>query len=157
MIVKFNWRHIILAIIIAIFFLMFLVFGTKLIYPSPEYEDFCEEQIMKPVPLENVSNEQIQEENQKFIECQEKYDDALGGYSNNLFLFTVIFVVIIVALSLLLIKNGAVSGGLLLGSLFYLIYGTSTYWRFMNDIYRFIALGIGLLVLIYIRYRVSKK
>ena len=156
MIVKFNWRHIILAIIIAIFFLMFLVFGTKLIYPNPEYGNFCAEQITKILP-ENLSKEQAAEENQRFIECQERYDAALRNYSNNLFLFTIIFVVIIVALSLLLIKNEAVSGGLLLGSLFYLIYGTSAYWRFMNDIYRFIALGIGLLVLIYIGYRVSKK
>ncbi len=156
MMIKFNWHHIILAVIIAVFFLMFLIFGTNLIYNVPEYGDFCEDGKVIPI-RENLSEEEIIAEQEKYQECQEKYEANLKVYSNNLFLFTIIFVVIVVSIGLLLIKNEAVSGGLLLGSLMFLIWGTGNYWRYMDDIYRFIALGIGLGVLIYLGFRVGKK
>jgi len=119
--IKFNWHHIILAVIIAVFFLMFLIFGTKLVKPAPEYGKYCDIET-RPVLVEKNGSE-LAEDYVKMQECQEEYESNLKVYSNNLFLFTIIFVVLVVAISLLLLKNEAVVGGLLLGSLMFLIWG----------------------------------
>jgi len=45
----------------------------------------------------------------------------------------------------------------MLGSLVFIIYGTGRYWNYMDDLMRFIILGISLGILIYIAYWISKK
>jgi hypothetical protein len=51
----------------------------------------------------------------------------------------------------------SVSGRLMLGSLFFVIYGTGSYWRYMDDFIRFIILGLALGILIFIGYKISNK
>ena len=65
--------------------------------------------------------------------------------------------VLIIAGSVVFIENHPVSGGLMFGSLMFIIYGTSGYWRFMDDWVRFIILGVALAILIYVAYWVAQR
>lgn len=146
-------KEIILGIAIAIIFLMFCVFGTKLIYDSPEYEDYCDYGELGKI--DPVNNSEYY--NQVYQECSEKYDIANKNYSKNMFIISIIFGVLVIALCTIFIAVNSISGGLMLGSLMFIIYGTSRYWSYMDDLMRFIVLGVALAVLIYVSYWVSKR
>lgn len=146
-------KEIILGIAIAIIFLMFCVFGTKLIYDSPKYEDYCDyHELGKIDPINDSAYY-----NQVYQECSEKYDIANKNYSKNMFIISLIFGVLVIAFCTIFIAINSISGGLMLGSLMFIIYGTSRYWSYMDDLMRFIVLGVALAVLIYVAYWTSKK
>lgn len=178
----FNIKNLILGIIIAFVFLFFSVYGTKLVYTEPKYENFCNYTYVYPekariinctekpevvIKTQDCFNKRgnaipVYDENgcQKDIKCdycQIDYDKADEKYSKGLFLISIIFSIIIIAVSALLINVGSVSSGLMFGSLMFIIYGSARYWRFMNDWMRFIILGIALVVLIYVGYRMARK
>ncbi|MCX6751114.1 MAG: hypothetical protein NTZ83_06670 [Candidatus Pacearchaeota archaeon] len=156
-------KEILLGIIIAVIFLMFCVFGTKLIYDAPKYEDYCDYSQITPTAYDKVnlnnSELQAQEEAQQEIykQCSEKYDLANKDYSKNMFIISLIFSILVIIICTIFIEINSISGGLMLGSLMFIIYGTGRYWNYMDDLMRFIILGIALGVLIYVAYWTSKK
>jgi small-conductance mechanosensitive channel len=145
-------KNIILGLIIAVIFLMFAVYGTKLVYDAPEYEDFCDE--FKPVPLDRKIAEEIIQEME---ECRNDWNSAQEDYFEKIFIISLIFSIVVIIASILLVHVEAVAGGLMLGSLFFIIYGTWEYWRYMNDWLRFIILGVALIILIYAGYWLANK
>ncbi len=178
-----NIKNLILGVVIAVIFFMFCVYGTKLIYKAPNYSDFCNNSYSYPakiMPLENCtsSNQIINEKSQqcwssrgvtnpvydekgceidvKCDYCSLDYDKADEAYSKNLFIVSVIFGIVVIGIALFL-QLVSVSGGLMLGSLAYIIYGTARYWRFMNDWVRFIILGVALIALIFLAYYVARR
>lgn len=168
-------KNLILGAIIAVILVMFLAYGTNLAYESPKYEDYCP-QAMRPY-IENETQQSCEMNNGTWIpqniecikapcpqgycdyysKCQPLYDNAEKAYSKNMFIIALAAGIIIIAVSALLISVPSIAGGLMLGSLFFIIYGTARYWRFMNDWLRFILLGIALVVLIYIGYRLANR
>lgn len=180
-----NIKNLILGLIIAVVFLMFCVYGTNLIYKTPEYIDFCNNSYynapMKTLPPENCSqyNDAVNRKSQECWNskgvtnpvydekgcetdvacdfCNKKYDVADEVYSKNLFVISLVFSVIIIIISVVLVNVPSVYGGLMLGSFAFIIYGTSRYWRFMNDWIRFIVLGAALVILVYVAYYISRK
>ncbi len=174
-------KNIIIGIIIAVVFLMFAVYGTKLVYDAPVYEDFCKDNY--PAPLEKIGNCTISSELNLKIQdcynqrgnpisvydeqgcqkdvncdlCQINWDETQEHYSKNLFIISLIVGLIVIIISAFFLNVESVSGGLMFGSLMYIIYGTGSYWRFMNDWLRFIILGIALGILIYVGYRLARK
>lgn len=168
-------KNIIIGIIIAVVFLMFCVYGTKLIYKTPNYNDYCNQSKIMPPALPEQTDKEICEQQggvwteqgiecvktpcgycDYFSKCQPDFEKAQENYSKNLFIISIIFSLIIIVISAFLITINSVSAGLMLGSLMYLIYGTTSFWRYMNDYFRFIILGIALIILIYIGYRLKK-
>ncbi len=173
-----NW---LLGIAIAVIFFMFCVYGTKLIYNSPERNDFCNVSYSYPekIPEQgcNISSELQTRINECYNSegipryeydngcikeivcdfCNEEFNKANSEYTKNLFLISLIMGIIAIMISVILIGISPVSGGLMLGSLFFMIYGTAGYWRFMEDLFRFIILGIVLLILIWLAYWLAKK
>ena len=146
-------KEIILGIAIAIIFLMFCVFGTKLIYDEPDYEDYCDYQELSKIDYTNDSFYYTQ----VYQECSDKYDEANKNYSKTMFIISLIFGVLIISICTIFISINSISGGLMFGSLMFIIYGTSRYWNYMDDLMRFIVLGAALAVLIYVSYWVSKR
>lgn len=146
-------KEIILGIAIAIIFLMFCVFGTKLIYDEPNYEDYCDYQELSKIDYVNDSIYYTQ----AYQECSDKYDEANKNYSKTMFIISLIFGVLVIAGCTIFISINSISGGLMFGSLMFIIYGTSRYWSYMDDLMRFIVLGAALAVLIYVSYWVSKR
>jgi hypothetical protein len=139
-------KEVLLGIIIAVVLLMFLVFGSKLVYDSPEYEDYCD-----------YSRINVSENNGYYQECSEGYDSARENYSKKMFILSLIVGVIVIVGSAVFININSVSGGLMFGSLMFVIYGTGSYWQYMNDWVRFVILGLALGVLIYVGYWLSSR
>jgi len=170
-----NIKNLIIGAIIAVVLAMFLAYGVNLIYESPKYENYCP-QDFRPY-IENETKETCESNNGTWIpqniecikapcpqgycdyysKCQPSWEKAEESYSKNMFMITLVVGIIIIAVSSLLIEVSSVSGGLMLGSLFFIIYGTGRYWRFMNDWLRFILLGIALAILIYLGYKIANK
>jgi len=152
-----------LGIIIAVVFLMFCVFGTKLIYDTPKYEDYCDySKINYPIyDKGNLSDPEFQEQQKEYDkyykECSEKYDLANKNYSKNLFIISLAFGLLVIIICTIWIEINSISGGLMFGSLMFIIYGTSRYWTYMDDLLRFIVLGVALAILLYVAYWVNKR
>jgi len=150
-----NIKNIILGIIISVIFVMFCAYGVNLLYDAPEYDNYCDD---RPYIVDkNLTQQEINEKNQYYKECQEEYELKNENYSKNLFIISLVFSLIIITISTFVINVSSVSGGLMLGSLFFIIYGTGRYWRYMNDWIRFILLGVVLIILIYLGFRIAKK
>jgi hypothetical protein len=172
-------KNLLLGIVIAIVFFMFCVFGIKLIYGGPFYEDFCNNSYYEKIPdnctasieLENKRNECYINEgipryeyDEKGCEkdlvcdfCNKDFENANKNYTKNLFLISLILGLIIIAVSVLLIKISMISGGLMTGSILFMIYGTGGYWNFMDDLLRFVILGVVLGILIWLAYYLKNK
>lgn len=145
-----NVKEVLVGIIIGVVLLMFLVFGSKLIYQDSSYEDFCD--------YERIYSENKTEiQNQMFQECNEKYESYNENYSKKMFVLSLISGLAIIVLSVIFINVISVSGGLMFGSLMFIIYGTGSYWRYMDDWTRFIILGFSLGILIYLGYWISNQ
>ncbi|HOU79151.1 MAG TPA: hypothetical protein PK255_01025, partial [Candidatus Pacearchaeota archaeon] len=149
---KMKIKEIILGIAIAIIFLMFCVFGTKLIYDEPKYEDYCDYQEFSETDYINESYY-----TQVYRECSDKYNEANKDYSKKMFIISLIFGILVIVGCTIFISTNSISGGLMFGSLMFIIYGTGRYWNYMDDLVRFIILSIALVVLIYVSYWTSKK
>jgi hypothetical protein len=143
-------KEVLLGVIIGVVLLMFLVFGAKLIYESPNYEDYCD---YKGIYEKNDTIIQ----SQLYQECESKYNEANENYSKKMFILSLIVGILIIICSVVFIEINSVSGGLMFGSLMFLIYGMGNYWRYMNDWGRFIILGVCLIALIYVGYWISKR
>lgn len=176
-------KNLILGAIIAVIFVMFCVYGTKLIYDEPMYEDYCNSSMYstpQKIIAQNCTNWQAIESaksncwNQEGVPiseydengcetsitcstCSRDFENAERDYSKNLFIISLVFGVIVIVISFLLLQVPSVAGGLMLGSLFYIIYGTARYWRFMEDILRFVILGAALIILIGIAYWAARR
>lgn len=141
---------------------MFCVFGTKLIYDEPRYEDYCDYINMPTVyDKTNLTDSEAQEQSriqqEEYERCSESYDDADKNYSKKMFIITLIFSIFVIIICTIFIEINSISGGLMLGSLMFMIYGTGRYWNYMDDLMRFIILGAALGVLIYVAYWTSKR
>jgi hypothetical protein len=151
-------KEILLGIAIAIIFLMFCVFGTKLLYDAPKYEDYCDYSKLNPISTEKtLDDSQTQEQQEMYTLCSEQYELANKNYSKNMFIISLIFSVLLIAFCTIFINVISISGGLMLGSIMFMVYGTGRYWNYMDNLMRFAILGIALVFLIYIAYWASKK
>jgi small-conductance mechanosensitive channel len=166
-------KNIIIGLIIAVVFVMFCAYGTNLLYKSPNYENYCR---IPNTPVENqtlcdeyngtwIPQETLCKMDQPcpqgycdyYTKCQPSWQKAEKAYSQNLFIISIVVALIVIAIAAFLISVSSVSGGLMFGSLMYLIYGTARYWGYMEDWGRFIILGVALIVLIYIGYRLASR
>lgn len=161
---KMKIKEVLLGIIIAVVFLMFCVFGTKLIYDTPQYERYCDySNINYPTAYDktNLSQAELQEQqeeyNKIYQECSEEYELANKNYSKNMFIISLVFGLLVIIICTIWVEINSISGGLMLGSIMFIIYGTSRYWNFMDDLLRFIVLGIALAILIYVAYWMNKR
>jgi len=180
-----NIKSLVLGAIIAFVFFFFCIYGTKLIYPNPEYNKFCninfyEYSMPNKIAVTNCSYNAVLEKEKKDCSdskgrpeaeynndgcekaikcnmCELDFQKADEKYSKNLFIIAVVFSLIVIAISAFFVAIESVSGGLMFGSLMFLIYGIGGYWRYMNDWLRFIILGIALIILIIISYKIANK
>tara|TARA_Y100000310_G_scaffold15748_1_gene15840 strand:+ start:1091 stop:1654 length:564 start_codon:yes stop_codon:yes gene_type:complete len=167
----------------AITFLTFLVIftGMQTFYPNPEYTDFCEEINPRSPKLaqdraicaedamqcpdgtfvgRDPSNnceffdcEQLEKEKQ----CQDNYENARETYSKTLFIITLILGIILLLLGGKLFNLEAVGAGIMGGGGITIFYGSTSYWQFAGDLFRFIISIIALITVIYIAYWLNNK
>ena len=168
-----NIKKGLLIIAIALILAFFVGYGIEVFDPTPDYSHFdlkfqtiyteeeCQAQggawirdnvYNAPVP---AREETLRPEPSASGLCQAPYEKIKLERSQHdkiVFIVAVIAGVIAVVVGLLLnkdtISTGIVSGGVLL-----LLYGTIRYWRYANNILKFILLGITLAILIWIAYK----
>lgn len=157
-------KEVLLGVIIAAVFFMFCVFGTKLIYDIPKYENYCDSSKMNyPTAYDkvNLTDAELRAQQEKYdayySECSKNYDSVNRDYSKKMFIISLIFGIAVIIFCTLFIDIGSITGGLMLGSLIFIIYGTGKYWNYMDDLLRFIVLGLALGILIYVAYWANKK
>ncbi len=157
-------KEVLLGIIIAAVFFMFCVFGTKLIYDVPKYDDYCNySKFAYPTAYDkvNLSDAELRAQQEQYdayySKCAADYDLENKKYSKNMFIISLVFGIIIILGSALLINTLSISGGLMLGSFIFMLYGTGRYWNYMDDLLRFFILGIALISLIYAAYLINNK
>jgi len=179
-----NIKKWIIAIAIAIVFNLFTNYGLATFYNGPEYSDFCDENIRIARPLQEQFNnndcepikasQELQDscsEKKAYIDykydsngcateafcetCVTEYDAVRKTYDGNVFVVLLIVAVAVLAAGIML-KVEAVSAGFLLAGILGLLIASTRYWNHLQDVYRFLLLGLALAILIWLGYKKVK-
>ena len=170
-----NIKEKLLSIAIAIVLVFFIAYGINTFYPQPDYDDYCEEF----PPKSNLTEQECLDIGGKWTEtiaptlegrepvqegmcdphytCRQQFEDSREAYNKIVFIISGILGLICVIIGGILLKLESVSSGIMGGGILTIIYGTLRYWGHLEDIGRFLILGIILAVLIFIGYRYLKK
>lgn len=170
----------VLAIAILVVLNLFFNYSIHLVYPAPEWNDFCPDQqvnkllteaecvgtggswtetppltpgvdIARPVPT------QVQTGycDPTFI-CRQAFEDANKLYNRNVFLILVVLGLASIIVSFWITAQ-AVSYGLSLGGVLSFIIGSMRYWSEMQDYLQVILLALALAVLIWLGVKKLKE
>ncbi len=165
-----NIFKIAFGVAIFILSLSVVIYGVGLIYPEPNYEDYCSNSIVRPI-LENesscfdnggkwnsyeVSKGDITGYCDIDYRCGEAYNLARERYSMNLFLFFVPFGILILIAGVY-IRVESVSYGVLFSGIALILKGLFGYWRYSENWLRFLISLIGLGVVVYFANKFSEK
>ena len=167
-------KNIVLGIVIMILAISVVVFGVGLFYDRPEFEDFCDEfktaqVIENEEQCNNVEGRWTSQEIRCVTEpcpqgfcdrdfsCRLEYEDAQERYARNLFFITLPLGIVIIIIGAIVFGLEAVGGGLMAGGVGVILWGVGSYWRFSDDLIKFILSLIGLVVVIYVAYWFNKK
>ena len=159
-----------LAIAIAIVLVSFIAVGIETFYKSPEnactkiYENRPKafvskcELIQEPNKTECFREQNLFYENQSIEseKCYKEFSPLENKYKRNVFIILSILGVLSVIIGLLLKTVPAVYLGLMLGGIINILEGIIRYWSQMNEYFRFIILGVLLVILIWISYKKLK-
>lgn len=131
---------------------LFIGFGINTFYPAPTAPEY-------PSTLNALGKEPTQEQ----IKAQENYDkqmrdfekNEMGPYNRNVSVIAIIASIALLALSLLLEKSKAyvINEGVMLGGLLTLLYGLMRGFASQDSKYSFVAVTIGLVVVVYLGFR----
>lgn len=140
------------SLIIGIVFLfnLFINVSLDLIFVSPDYNDFCDAEMRYPTKLDDLNQEEIDAQNQKWEECQEKYDSARESYEKKVFVTLISIGVVIFLVSLIGKLNYVVATSLSLSAVLNFIIASMRYWSSAEQLFRVIILGLALAILVWI-------
>ena len=172
-----------LGLSIIIIFNLFVHLGLTLFYEAPEVESHCQEneyiqssevdtqqgcqkiggkwkkdsQIgdywcdLSLAPAEYIYSESIVVSRDS--ECYQAYEAASDKHSGNGFIIILVIFAVVITVGMFVRRSKAVSSGLIYGSLVLLISGIIRYWEGVEDVWKFVMLGIALAVLVYLGFR----
>ena len=167
-----TWVIGIAIMIVAIFV---VVYGINTFYPSPQFNDFCNEDNFGKLIDNETScvadggkwfpNPAEPLDNGKIIEgycdleyyCRQDYDDASKARSRIIFFIALPLGIIIIALGAFLFSLEAVGAGIMGGGVGTILYGIGGYWNYTENWLRFLLSLIGLVILIFFAYWMNKK
>ncbi len=160
----------ILTIAISLVFVFFVGYGIETFSPSPEYDNFCPDNLYElkseKVCLEYGGEwekyEKLDQENlpkegycKESEECQNAYSLAESKQDKIVFVVTAIIGLIAIITSVFLHKK-TVGIGIGAGGVLLIIYGTLRYWQHANNLLKFVLLGVALTILILVGYKKLK-
>ena len=85
------------------------------------------------------------------------YDVANEKYSRNLFLIALPLGILIIVLGAMIFGLESVGAGLMGGGVGVILYGVGNYWRYSEDLLKFLLSLTGLVIVIYFSYWFNKK
>ena len=142
-------KRIILGIGIAVIFTMVVFYGVYTFYPKPKKDSYV------TITYEQVKNARGEEKTTLKKERKEhrtRYNEVRDRWSRNVFFISLPFGLIALIVGIRL-KVQPVSGGLMGGGILTLIGGTGFYWEHVEELGKFIALGVILIFLIWLGYK----
>ncbi|NOZ81447.1 MAG: hypothetical protein GXP63_07325 [DPANN group archaeon] len=172
-----------LSLAIAIIFVFFIVYGYNTFIPEPQRDAFCKDisyqvavddcpgwQADRKGPLprpqaegecwcnQDCSSGTCQKtdcfaQNPAYAACEQEYDHASEARNRMIFIASLIIGVIVIVAGGMFLKAEPVSIGMMGGGILTIIYGTLRYWGRLEDVGRFLILGIVLGILIWVGYR----
>lgn len=130
---------------------LFIGFGINTFYEAPEAPKFPTE--LNYSYSKEPTNKQIAAE-KAFAIKEDAYNEKMKPYNRNVSIITISASVILLAISLLLEKRNikVIADGVMLGGLFTLLYGLGRGFASQDSKYSFIAVSIGLIVVVYLGY-----
>lgn len=140
------------SIAIALLVVAFVGFGISAFYPAPEYPEL-------PTELEYVGKNQTDRQTQVIAEQRQKeetYQKEFSDYNQVVSSISIGVAVLLLVGSILWLSSLDVIGdGVTLGAVFTLFYGLIRAFMTESEVFRFIAVGVGLVVvitLVYLRF-----
>ena len=170
-----TFQKVILALAIAIVLTSFVMYGISVVYPGPEYEDYCPEELQRksefldqtecneiggrwneypprPCPEGEVCPEGWCDET---FTCRKEFQAVKDVYERNVFVISGILGLAVLIAGFLL-RLAAVSGGISLGGLAIIFISIVRYWSQFGRFIRLLLLGVLLVALIWIGYKKFK-
>lgn len=139
----------------------FIGVGINTFYEPPKYPETPS--ILKSSYDKEPTSEQLDAQI-KFEIQQDEYAENTKPYNRNVSIITLIFAVLLLIMSIIFEKKMKfISDGVMLGSLFTLIYGIGRGFASEDSKFIFIAVSVGLLAVLYVGYHrfvklnISKK
>lgn len=158
----------VLIVSIVIVLNLFFSVGLRLVYPGPEYEQYCPVQLNYQEPKDSQAcvalggawngptmvDASVTPKPQGYCDltytCRMSYDKTREIYNRNVFVIMVILGLASIIIGFLTSGASAVSSGLSFGGVVALIIGTVSYWSDMQDYIRLIILALALAALIWL-------
>jgi hypothetical protein len=160
-----DYRKLLVALVVAILFTIFVQTTIDAVKEGPNYNDFCNESLYRPAPV--TQSDVNQSAYQKQVDaweaerrvCEEQYRDARDNYNFIVFLISSILGVIAVLLGLFIPSIPARSpvcmalvSGLLLGGLLTIFIGTMRGWGGIGRLIRPFVILAELVIVIIVAY-----
>jgi len=142
-------KRIILGIGIAVIFTMVVFYGIHTFYPKPKYGDYVTTTRRQIKDAQGERKAALEKERK---EQRTRYNEVRDRWSRNVFFISLPFGLIALIIGIWL-KVQPVSGGLMGGGILTLIGGTGFYWEHIEELGKFIALGVILIFLIWLGYK----
>jgi len=153
-----------IALAIAIVLVAFVSVGIDTFYKEPENKCYIMEAVPKTLNcelLEDKNKTECYYEEQKLRDeesiknqkCYEEFRPIENLYKRNVFIILTIIGVLTILIGLFLKDVAAVYLGLMIGGIVIILEGIIRYWANMNEYFRFVILGILLILLIWISYK----
>lgn len=167
-----SFREKLLAIAIAIVFVFFVGYGISTFVKEPQYEDYCDEMKVAYTEEECAAAEGrwnpnggprlVKEENytgwcEIDYTCRKVYEEDRKAYESIISLVALVAGTLAIILAGSFIKVGSIAAGIMGGGLLAIVYGIIRYWRYMEDVFRFVTLGCILALLVWFGYKKFKK
>lgn len=165
-------KNFVLGVAIFILTLFVSMYGINTIYPSPNYEDYCSQtlsQITLKSECVNAGGKWIDYSAEEKpvagpvgrceapADCYKKFDDVNENYSKKVFIIAVPLAILIIALGAFIFHLNAVGVGLMFGGVGTLVWGAGGYWRYADNLFKFIISLVGLVILIFLAYWFNKR
>jgi predicted nucleic acid-binding Zn ribbon protein len=176
----FDIRKIIVVLLIAILFSVFVFSTINAVYPSPSYSDFCDNNPRAPMKVETECTpvdvpQEAYDSCEGYIDyerdsngcatsyycetCSEEYEAAQDRFHQIMFYISAVLalIVIFVSLNLPVKKNNDVhewiGTGLLLGGAFVLLFGTVQGFTSLDRFVKPVVMLAELALVIYLAYK----
>lgn len=169
------WRNLVLGFAIFILTIFVGIYGINTFYgKAPQYNDYCP--MVSPqnpaeciktngtwtnysenVPTEKISPNSPTGYCDVYTYCQQKLESVEKPYYKGIFIIAIPLGIVIIALGLLIFNLEAVGLGLMSGGVGIIIYGAGSYWRFADDVVKFVLSLIGLIVVIIMAYYFNQR
>jgi len=128
----------------------FIGFGIETFYPTPKAPEYPTGMDYKE---DGTPTAEARAEQKEFDKKQKEYDSTLSKYNQNVAVIAIILAVLLLAASLVgLSKLEIIGDGSTLGGVFTLFYGIVRAISSQEAVFRFIAVGVALFIIVGLTY-----